>query len=317
MNGKLTLGVSYEPTFIRMGLVSLNGRIQDAVQVEVKNRTPHNTVALLVEAMSGYLNGRKAPAAIGIGLPGYVNQERGLWMHCLRMGIHTPIAIAAAVERAFSMPVCIDNDLNAATLAENRYGIGRMCRDFLYVLADNAVAMGIVSDGRLVRGVANCAGELGHVSADQDGELCECNARGCLENIVARERIVAEAERQLASGQQSALSGAHPLTPEQIFDAAQGGDEVAFRVASRAAKALGIGLVSCVNLLNPEQIVLTGRTSKNPWFAAQVKKFVYANGFVSALATLRDISPSVLKEDYTEVLGAASLCPAPLSDANP
>jgi glucokinase len=306
------LGVSFQPASIRMGLVPPSGAMRDTVETAVTNRTPHNTVSLLIEAVRGYLRDKEKPAAIGIGLPGYVNLEKGLWMHCLRMGIHTPIAVAAAVEQAFSLPVRIDNDLNAATLAENRYGMGRMSRDFLYVLVDDAVAMGIVSGGRLVRGVANCAGELGHVSTDPDGARCECNARGCLEGIVARERIVTETARQLADWPQSALAGLSPLTVERIFDAAQQGDELACLVAGRAVKSLGLGLVSSVNLLNPEQIVLTGRTSQHPWFTAQVKKFVYANGFVSSLATLRDISPSALNEEYTGVLGAACLCPAPL-----
>ena len=308
MSKDIYLGVVYEPTEIQMGLVTRCGKIEAPLRVKIADRTQRNTVPKLIRSIQEYLSDKAMPRAIGIGLPGYVNPEKGQWMHCLRMGIRQPIALAASLEQAFSVPVRMDNDLNAATLAENYYGIGRISRDFLFVLADEAVAMGIVADGRLLRGVANCVGELGHLMVDPDGELCACNARGCLEPIVASDRIVAEAAKNLIDYPQSALAKAGALTPDLIFAAAESGDELALKIAQRVVRALGIGLVNAVNLLNPEHIVLTGWVCRNAWLLEQVKKYVYAHGFVSSVATLKDISPSALQGDFAYVLGAASLC---------
>jgi len=291
-----------------MGLVKRCGEIEDAIRLEIKNRTPQNTASKLMQEIENYLRGKRAPAAIGIGLPGYVSPDKGLWMHCMSMGIRQPIALVSSLEQVFSIPICIDNDLNVATLAENFYGIGRISRDFLLVQADEGVALGIVADGRLLRGAANCAGEIGHLTVETDGTLCECNSRGCLEPIIAFDRIVEETEKRLGDYPQSDLHQEVALTPAQVFEAAHDGDELALRIARRAVKALGIGLVDCVNLLNPEHIVLTGRVGGNAWFLDQVKKYVYANGFVSSVATLKDITSSFLRKDFSEVLGAASLC---------
>jgi len=291
-----------------MGLVTRCGKVESAVRIEIKNRTQRNTLPKLIQSIRYYLRDKQAPAAIGVGLPGYVNREKGLWMHCLRMGIHQPIAITTSLSQAFSVPVFIDNDLNAATLAENHYGIGRISSDFLFVLVDEAVAMGIVAGGRLLRGVANCAGEFGHMTVEPDGELCQCNSRGCLESIVALDRIAAEALKHLVDYPQSILNGETTLTSGRVLVAAHQGDELALRVARRAISALGIGLVNCANLLNPEHIILTGWVCENDWFSDQVKKYVYTNGFESVVATLKDVSPSALQGDFTYVLGAAGLC---------
>ena len=308
MDSQWYLGVVYGMNCIHMGLAQRGGKVKDAVSVEISGRTQQNTASKLLDAIEAYTKGKDAPTAVGIGLPGYVNPQKGLWMHCMLMGIRQPIAITSILTQALSIPVYIDNDLNAATLAENYFGIGQISKEFLFVQADEGVALGIVTGGRLLRGIANCAGEIGHLTVEPDGELCECNSRGCLEPIVSINRIAEDAEKHIVDYPDSVLQGESMLTPEKIFTAAQSGDELALRIAYRAVKALGIGLVGCVNLLNPEHIVLTGRVGKNNWFLEQVKKYVYANGFVSSVATLKDISSSALTDDFPEVLGAASLC---------
>ena len=308
MDSEWYLGVVYGMNCIHLGLAQRGGKVKDTIHVEIRNRTQQNTAQKLLETIEAYIRDKGTPAAVGIGLPGYVNPQKGLWMHCMLMGIRQPIVITSVLTEALSIPVYIDNDLNAATLAENYFGIGRISKEFLFVQADEGVALGIVTEGRLLRGIANCAGEIGHLTVETDGDLCECNSRGCLEPIVSFNSIAEEVAKHIGDYPDSDLQGESVLTPDKIFMAAQNGDDLALRIAYRAVKALGIGLVGCVNLLNPEHIVLTGRVGKNTWFLEQVKKYVYANGFVSSVATLKDISSSVLIDDFPEVLGAASLC---------
>lgn len=307
------LGVWCSPTKLRLGLLHGDGHVARYREAAMQGRTAQAVVLEMEAAISQYLQDCPlVPDGIGIGLPGYINPGKGIWMHCMSMGVRTPVMLASAIRDRFALPVFIDNDLNAATLAENYFGIGRFCKDFLYVQADEGVAIGIVSGGRLIRGAANCAGELGHVSVETDGEPCACNSHGCLENIVASEKLSGEVERLLALYPKSTLHlPGERMTSDMLFTHAQQGDELALRVARRAVRALGMGIVDCLNLLNPEHIVLSGSTCQTAWFVEQIKKYVYDNGFVSSIATLKDISHSNVGGDYTEVLSAACLCFVP------
>ena len=308
------LGVGYGPSKIRLGLLERDGRIQQETVLELKNCSTSGVIPYLTEVIGNFLQeqGGIRPTAIGIGLPGYINPEKGIWMHCLSMGVRSPIALVPALREEFGVPVYIDNDLNAATLAENYFGIGRICRDFLFAAVDEGVAMGIVADGRLIRGVANCAGELGHVMAESGGELCACNSHGCLENIVSSSGLVTQAKRQAAAYPNSPLCTLQEITTDDIFRCAQAGDELSLRLAHRAVCALGIGLVNSINLLNPEHIVVSGSVCRNAWFVDQVRRHVYANGFVSSVATLKELSHSNINPKHIEILGAASLCFVPM-----
>lgn len=310
MKTKMYLGVRYGPNHIRLGFVDRDGQIFNAKKIKVHNKTIKMVVPNLTQVLQEYLKEcNMLPAAIGIGLPGYINCESGMWMHCLSMGVRTPLPIVAHLEEVFSVPVYIDNDLNAITLAENFFGIGQFCKEFLYVHAGDGVALGIVSNGRLIRGGANCAGEIGLMLVETDAAKLKSKSGGCLEGILSMDEIKSQIDSLQILYPNSALKAFDKeLTHDDIFQVASDGDELALRVVSRVIKALGIGLVNSVNLLNPEHIVLEGYICHSTWFINQVKKYVYENGFISAIATLKDISGSTISSDFAPVLGAACLC---------
>ena len=149
------------------------------------------------------------------------------------------------------------------------------------------------------------------MSVETGGRRCECGYQGCLEGIASVDALLRETRLLLSRYPLSPLTVLERegrLTAEEILCLAEQGEELARKVGMRVARAVGTGLVNSMNLLNPGYIILSGLLSKSEWLVGQVKRYVYANGFVSSIGTLRDISRSVLDPEYIDVLGAACLC---------
>lgn len=307
------LGVNCSRTGIRIGVTRRDGILRDMADYPLKARTGGAVFHSLREAISSYCEqrGQEDIAAVGIGLPGYINPAEGMWMRSLDLGVDSALPVAGPLKSQLGIPVYIDNDINAAALAELYFGMGRICDNFLYLGLGEGVAMGIVADGRLIRGIANCAGEIGHMSVETGGKRCECGYRGCLEGIASVGALLQETQRLIPLYPDSPLADLekrNELTSEKILACAAAGDPLAAKVGARVVQAIGTGVVNSLNLLNPGYIILSGPLSKSDWLVDQVKQFVYTNGFVSSIGTLRDMSRSVLEAEYIDVLGAACLC---------
>jgi predicted NBD/HSP70 family sugar kinase len=146
------------------------------------------------------------------------------------------------------LPVRVDNDANLGALAEYVWGAGRGCVDLAYVKIATGIGAGIVLDGRLYRGAAGTAGELGHVTLDARGPVCRCGNRGCLE---------------LTAGGRALLENARLTRPDlvdldDLVRLATDGDAGCRRLLIDAGTQLGFALGGLVNLLNPARIVLGG-----------------------------------------------------------
>jgi glucokinase len=205
------------------------------------------------------------------------------------------------LEDRFGLRVEVDNDVHAATLAELGLGAGRTFRDFVYVNVGTGIAAGLVIDGRLCRGVANLAGEFGHVTVDRDGIPCHCGQKGCLEELAAGPRIV-ERYRKLRGG-------APPVgTASGVFDLAAAGDAAAGAVLEAVTEDIGTGIVNLANLLNPEAVVLGGGVFRGSGvLAARIAAFVRARALREIAACLRSVDVSALEPGSVGILGAASL----------
>ena len=133
----------------------------------------------------------------------------------------------------------------------------------IYVTVSTGIGGGIISDGRMILGSGGGAGEVGHMTLKQDGPLCGCGNRGCLEARASGPAIRREAIERLAAGESSsltAMSGGDPenVTTEMVVAAAGQGDALALDVMNQAGRYLGMGLVNLMHILDPELIVLGG-----------------------------------------------------------
>ena len=186
-------------------------------------------------------------AAAGVAVRGLVDRKRGVGIFSANIGWRD-LPIAAPLTQRWKLPVRVDHDVTMAGWAEWRRGAGRGVADLVYLSLGTGISAAIVSGGRLVRGGAGQAGEVGHVVVDPDGPDCGCGGRGCLEAVASAAAIRREYERR--SGQ--------PVDGAEAVLARVATDPTAAAVVDRAVAALGDGLAALVQLLAPARIVVGG-----------------------------------------------------------
>lgn len=223
-------------------------------------------IAHLVNELAAEVGQR--PAAVGMGVPGLVDLTKGIvkflpnlptnWRDIPASGYLTP---------QLGCPVYLLNDARMAALGELTFGLGRDVSTMAFFTLGTGIGGGVAIEGKLRLGPLGAAGELGHQTILPDGPRCGCGNRGCLETLASGPAITAEGVRLLLSGQTTVLremvEGDPALvTPKEMADAANAGDEAVREALVRAAEYLGIGLANVVTVLHPELVVLGGSVAE-------------------------------------------------------
>lgn len=197
-------------------------------------------------------------AAVGVSLPGPLDREAGVLLDPPNLPGWRGAPVRAWLSEALQKPVALENDANAAALAEWRFGAGRGCGDLIYLTMSTGVGGGLVLGGKLHRGVLESAGEIGHAPVEWQGELCACGQRGCLEAYVggaAWTRRLAQCTPPESLAAQ--LAGAPPkVRPEHIVAAAGQGDDFARSEMARYNDYLARGIAVLAYALAPEMVIL-------------------------------------------------------------
>lgn len=218
------------------------------------------------------------------------------------------IKIGERIERRFGLPVLLDNDANAAAVGEHLYGAGRGVGDMFYLIAHRGVGGAAVVNGFLHRGTHGGAGEIGHTVVDLEGPRCGCGKYGCLEAFAGRAAIARRASRALKLGGGEKLAGheADEVTAEVVIEAALSGDALAKRILEETGEYLGLGIVSAINVLDPELVVMGGSTMRAGEMILKPATRVVRNRALPGLAEHARIVVGELGEDAGAV-GAASM----------
>lgn len=166
------------------------------------------------------------------------------------------------LSQRFDRPVIVEKDTNMAVLGEYYFGRQRNCRELLYVTVSTGVGAGIITGGKLYRGGAGGAGEVGHMVVEAGGVECNCGRKGCLEALASGAAITRRLDKMLKQGRGQGIlactaDGEKP-GPRELGMAARRGDGEASLLIARVAEYLGIGLANLVNIFNPGAIILGG-----------------------------------------------------------
>ena len=252
------IGLDVGGTYLKGARIADSGEIEARLHEPIVRERPEDLLAQFERAVTA-LRGSVPVRAVGIGLPGIVDHatER------LR-GVPNLPALAALQERDLGAevakrvgrPAFIENDANAAGMAEAWRGAGQGAESIVFLTLGTGVGGAVILRERLWTGRSGYAGEMGHVQLDPEGELCGCGVRGCLETVVGNGGWVRRAERKLQS-RASILAG-QALEPASIVAAAREGDPVAIEVVDETTRALGQALGGLINILNPERAVIGG-----------------------------------------------------------
>ena len=186
-----------------------------------------------------------------VGLPAPVDRRTQAVYATPILSPWVGIDVRAELVRALGLPVEVENDANLGALGEVLSGAGRGFADVVYVMLSAGVGAGLVLDGRLYRGGAGIAGELGHVSLSDEGELCRCGQRGCLETVASTGAVLGVLRRAYGEA----------LTLPRVLELAAGGNVGCRRVLNDAGRAVGRVLADVCNHLDPGAIVVGGELS--------------------------------------------------------
>ncbi len=269
-NDALVVGVDIGGTKVAGGLVDRNGEIKTQVRTPmVANRDPGDGLAAVVSAIDLLFahdaNTRTLIRGIGICAPGPLDPNTGVVINPPNVPCWRNFPLAVEVERIYRVPVKVENDANAAALAEAYWGAGRGFRHIFYAGIGTGIGTGIVCDRRIYNGRTGAAAEGGHMSIDYHGPRCGCGKPGCIEILAAGPAIARRARAKLASEQNPhssildlAQGNIDAVTSEMVGQAYTAGDELAKQTLEETVKLLSLWLSNIVDLLEPDVVIIGG-----------------------------------------------------------
>jgi glucokinase len=284
----LVIGVDVGGTKVAAGIVDASGKIltqlrkpmpaNDGAEAGFKAATSAIDSLLASEAA----NAQGQVKAIGICAPGPLDPKSGVVLNPPNLPCWRNFPLAARVAEVYRVPVKVDNDANAAALAETIWGAARGYRYVFYATVGTGIGTGIVFDGRIYHGHTGAAGEGGHVTIDYRGPLCPCGKRGCIEVLAAGPAIALRARTHVAAdpARGSALLGlargkTEAVTSEMVGKAYAVGDALAREILQETAELLTVWLGNIVDLFDPDVLVVGGGVAAmlNPFFA-EIKRLL-------------------------------------------
>jgi glucokinase len=221
------------------------------------------TLDIIVESVEEVRAAAPDVVAVGFGIPALVEWETGV----SRWSTHLPLAdvrFRDVMSERLGLPVVVDNDANAALLAEARFGAARGVSHAVLVALGTGIGSGLLLDGRIYRGSRGLGAEIGHMVVDLHGPDCQgsCPGRGCLEVMASGSTIGREGRAAAAAAPDSALgrrvAADQEITGGIVTELAHAGDAAAVSVLTQIGRRLGYGLVGVVNVFNPELVVIGG-----------------------------------------------------------
>jgi glucokinase len=310
----LTLGVDIGGTKIDTALVDAAGTIISTYYRLVDpTKDPDKTIFDVIDSVKICLHesGKKA-SALGIGVAGQIDKDLGLVRYSPNLPTWHNVPLGARLKEALDIPVSVNNDVRVITWGEWQHGAGQGEKDLVCLFVGTGIGGGIVSNGRLLEGCHNTAGELGHMTVVAGGRKCHCPNEGCLEAyaggwaIAERARDAVRANPQAGQALLDLAGEIDRISSITVSQAYQSGDPLAQRLVKDTAKYLSAGLVSIVNAINPCLIIVGGSVIIGlPDLVPLVEKRVHSLALQTPLENLRITTAKL--GNKAGVIGAAAL----------
>jgi glucokinase len=274
------LGVDIGGTKVAAGLVTPRGEILSKARVPMRSDEDAAAGLLAVEqAIDAALKSEPALNAtisgIGIVSPGPLDPRQGIVVNPVNLPCWRNFPLAAAITKSRRLPTLLDNDANAAALAESLWGAGVGYSCVFYVTIGTGIGTGLVLDKHIYHGRTGAAAEGGHVSIDYRGPVCTCGKKGCIEALAAGPAVARRARAALETiqGRSSKLfaladGNATAVSAEMVAQAWREGDAVAASVLEETVDLMGVWLGNMIDLLEPDIIIFGGGMSElvAAWF---------------------------------------------------
>jgi glucokinase len=204
--------------------------------------------------------------AIGMGAAGISNPEAGILFTSPNLPALRNILLGDIMQERLAKKTFLINDADAAALGEFYFGAARHARNFIYITLSTGIGGGIMIDGKIYTGAIGVAGEVGHMTIDDNGPLCNCGNKGCWETLASGTALAKEAKRRIKEGARTSIlkyaeGDIEKVTAQVVHSAAKQGDSLAKELIVRTGYYVGVGLANLINIFNPELIVIGGGLS--------------------------------------------------------
>jgi glucokinase-like ROK family protein len=314
----LIIGVELGVDFVTVAVTDLLGNIlwrhkEDADPAEGQNKMIDQTLLIVKEAM--FANKKKGGRFLGIGLstPGTVDLKEGVLIFAPNLHWRN-VPFRKFFSDYTKLNAYIENDANAATIAEHLFGTARECRDFLFVFAGVGIGSGLFLNGNLYRGKNGYAGEIGHspIMAEPSPTVCHCGNRGCWETYANQYSIIQRVQARLEVKRSSIIPKLMAdqnaiLSIPLIKQAADLGDAEAIESFTEAGHAMGKGFAGLINIFNPEKIILGGPLSiAGEYLLPAIRETIAHHSFLPEINQQADVQLSSFGSDAS-LIGAIAI----------
>lgn len=259
----LSLRISRGEIFLALRDLSSKLVVEESQELALKDDSPllDRIISHIDQFFIRHQKKLERLTSIAITLPGIIDTENGI-VH--RMPFYEDVKempLGEALEQHTGVPVYIQHDISAWTMAEALFGASRGARDVIQVVIDHNVGAGVITDGHLLHAGSSSLVEIGHTQVDPYGKRCYCGNHGCLETIASVDSILELAQLRLNQSMSSMLHG-QPLTVDSLCQAALRGDLLAKDIITGVGAHVGRILAIMVNLFNPQKILIGSPLSK-------------------------------------------------------
>jgi len=266
------LGVELGVDFVAVVLADFKGKILSRNQINAdptasQEKTLGQAQGLINEMILECRHSGLRVLGLSFSIPGTVDLDEGVLIFAPNLQWHN-VPFRQIFSGSTGLKVFIENDANAAAIAEHLFGAARYLRDFLFVFAGVGLGGGLFLNGHLYRGIGGYAGEIGHtpIIAEPFQKPCHCGNLGCWETYANQLSIVERVQERMNARRSNLISSLMeaqnaPLSLSIIKQAADEDDTYALESLAEAGTAMGIGLAGLVNIFNPEKIILGGPIS--------------------------------------------------------
>lgn len=257
----LTLGIDFGGTTVKIAAVFQRHIIDQAPPIATQDfEGPTDVIDAMVRVVEDLRARHPVVAAVGVGMPGFINFEKGIVYNLTNVPGWEGIPLKRILEERIKLPVVVENDANCMAVAEWKCGAGRGFQHVIFVTMGTGVGGAVIANGQLIRGAAHGAGEIGQTSIDWQGRPGHYGNLGALEKYVGNGEISTFAhDAYAAAGIEKSIT---ECTPAALATAAHRGDAIALAQWDQIGHFVATSLMNCCWLLNPEAIVLGGGVAR-------------------------------------------------------
>lgn len=313
MSMRYAAGIDFGGTSVKLALVDERGGIRARTSFKTGEA---KGVDGWLERVAKELEGLKESAGVaaiagaGVGVPGFVDFERGFIHDLTNVPGWTAVPLAGLLEERLKVPARVDNDVNAMALGECTFGAGRACQHAVFVTLGTGVGGGILINNQLYRGAHSMAGEIGHVSIDMNG-IQSPQGFGGLEQYVGNRRIAERAVKALESGRASLLDelvggDRSKISPREIKAAADRGDALALEILEFVTDCIATAFASITYLIQPQAFIVGGGVAEEAALLFTLLRKNTERRLSPYFAKRLEIKPAELSSD-AGVIGCATL----------